>query len=148
MARSKKELKKERAKERNNSVTGVEKKKVEKKVVTFEPFAIRIINTITYQQTRLTITKKFKVADIHEAYAPFESHPEYYLWQDMYGKNLDLNRTVVENGLVGGDETVEFDGIGKEPVIILVFRDGFENDIPPTLNPLQRKAVTGLCRNY
>jgi hypothetical protein len=92
------------------------------------------------------------VKEIHEAYTPFESHPEFYLWQDMYGKTLELDKTVVENGLMGADEIVEFDGIGKEPVILLVFKDGFEEYRLPTLNPgllhAPKDLEEGICRNY
>ncbi|ODN03789.1 Cytochrome b5 domain-containing protein 1 [Orchesella cincta] len=115
-----------------------------------ETFAIRITNMITRKQIELRVCKNNTVNEVCHLYMQYEDHPEYYVWKDIYGRVLSPEKTMVENGLVRHDEVLEFQGYRRLPVILLYFRDGFENDPPLPLNPLHalRQREPGLCRNY
>jgi len=83
-------------------------------------------------------------------YMQYDDHPEHYVWRDIFGRVLNPQRTLVENGMMAPDEKMEFQGYRKLPVILLYFRDGFENDPPVPLNPVHamRQKEPGACRNY
>jgi len=66
-----------------------------------------------------------------------------YKWTDSWKVKY-----VIQSGLVGREEIVEFDGIRREPCILLHFKDGFENQ--PIGTPSKRFSARDnlLCRNY
>ncbi|CAL8110191.1 unnamed protein product [Orchesella dallaii] len=115
-----------------------------------DTFTIRITNMITRRQIELRVCKNNTVNEVCHLYMQYEDHPEYYVWKDIYGRALSPEKTMVENGLVRHDEVLEFHGYRRLPIILLYFRDGFENDPPLPLNPLHalRQREPGLCRNY
>jgi len=113
-------------------------------------FTICIINMITRKQIELRVCKDNTLNEVCHMYMQYEDHPEYYVWKDIYGRLLIPEKTLVENGLMRQDEVLEFQGYRRLPVILLYFRDGFENDPPLPLNPLHalKQREPGLCRNY
>lgn len=86
---------------------------------------IRIINTLNHHEATLEVCSEETLNEIQNRYLEFNAHAASYTWKRMT-ENLDMNKTLEENGIV--DESEEFEELGLPddyyiPAIHIYFND-------------------------
>lgn len=66
---------------------------------------IRIINTLTSQEQTIEVCSEEILTEIQDRYLKYNAHAASYTWK-YNGRNLDMNKTLEENGVA--DESEEF----------------------------------------
>ncbi len=86
---------------------------------------IRLLNTLTLEEQTVEVCAEETMKEILLRYIPYNSHAESYTWK-YFGKNMDMDKTMEENGV--SDESEEFFELGMDeeeflPPITLHFND-------------------------
>ncbi|CAI9741564.1 Hypothetical predicted protein [Octopus vulgaris] len=64
---------------------------------------INIVNSLTSQEQIIEVCSEEQIQDILERYLPYNAHAASYTWK-YQGKNLDMVKTLEENGIKDFDE--------------------------------------------
>ncbi|XP_029986007.1 cytochrome b5 domain-containing protein 1-like isoform X2 [Sphaeramia orbicularis] len=86
---------------------------------------IRIINTLTTQETRLEVCSEDTLAQILHRFLDYNSHASSYTWKHE-GVTLDMSRTLSENGIHDDDPQLDHLRLDRDlytPAILLYFND-------------------------
>ena len=100
--------------------------------LTKKPRLIRIINTLTHHEETLEVPQEETLEEIQRRYMEINKHSKSYTWKDCYGKLLDLNKNLEENGIK--DEASEYDYLDIPdaqrhiPSILIYFNDDLTDD--------------------
>ena len=73
---------------------------------------VNIINTLTRDEQTLEVASEENLNEILDRYMPYNMHAASYTWKRM-GAVLDMNMTLLENGII--DETRECEELGIDP---------------------------------
>ena len=73
---------------------------------------VNIINTLTRDEQSLEVASEENLNEILDRYMPYNMHAASYTWKRM-GAVLDMNMTLLENGII--DETRECEELGIDP---------------------------------
>ncbi|KAL9654684.1 hypothetical protein ABK040_006746 [Willaertia magna] len=86
---------------------------------------IRIVNTLTHDEHELEVCSEETLKEILDRYLHFNSHAGSYTWKRL-GEDLDMEKTLEENGI--RDEDKEFEELGindnfYRPALHLYYND-------------------------
>ena len=86
---------------------------------------IRLINTLTLEEQVVEVCAEETMLEIMQRYTPYNAHAGSYVWK-YFGTNMDMDKTLEENGVV--DESEDFYELGMDedefiPPITLHFSD-------------------------
>ena len=90
---------------------------------------IRVMNTLSDQETQLEVAAEETMAEILERYTAWNAHASSYTWKTLDNdefRPLDMGKTLEENGIL--DESAEFDRLSIEhgffyPALFLYYDD-------------------------
>ena len=95
--------------------------------LTRKPRMVRITNTLTHHEEQLQVPSEESLNEILNRYEAINLHAKSYTWKDIYGKILDMDQTLEQNGIVDEDEEYDdleiLDADRHIPVILLYFND-------------------------
>lgn len=86
---------------------------------------VRIINTLTLQEQIIEVCAEETLNEILQRYKPYNTHATSYTWK-YYGSNLDMKKTLIENGVTDEGEDMYSLRLDEEeflPPINLYFND-------------------------
>ena len=86
---------------------------------------IRVLNTHTLEEQTIEVCAEETMNEILLRYMPYNSHAESYTWK-YRENNMDMDKTLEENGVVDEDEEFYELGMDEEeflPPIMLYFND-------------------------
>lgn len=93
--------------------------------LTERPRLVRIINALNHHSITLEVSTEETVSQIRERYLLVNAHAHSYRWTRL-GKDLDMSKTLVENGMQDDSQELEQLGISDDvyvPAIHLTFDD-------------------------
>jgi hypothetical protein len=89
--------------------------------------SIRIINGLTHQEETLEVPSEESINEIRDRYLMFNNHAPSYTFKDIFGKVMDMNLTLEENGIHDLDEEWEYLDVADDekhiPALIVYFDD-------------------------
>ena len=86
---------------------------------------MRLVNTLTLEEQIVEVCAEETLKEIMDRYTPYNSHAGSYVWK-YFGTNMDMNKTLEENGVK--DEGEDFYELGMDeeeflPPVTLHFSD-------------------------
>lgn len=94
-------------------------------ILTSKTRRIRLLNSLTLDEQTVEVCTEETMKEIMRRYIPYNAHANSYTWK-YFGHNLDMDKTLEENGILDEDEEFYELGMDEEeflPPITLHFND-------------------------